>query len=172
VYRQSRPGAVTERATGDIDFDLEAAVHKTQRHEYLGQPGELVRLATVTHNGGRVRVTLDGEDLGDVRTFSLPSEPGRDRHLHIDLAGPLGASCGIGISVVDGGTDGDFLLCQPLNPTPFSDYAFNVASEESVAAFGALVGIAPRAVERKAKAKKRKSTKPGAKKSKKAKRGR
>ena len=148
-------------------------MHKIQRHEYIGQPGELVRVATVTHNGGRVRVSLDGEDVGNVRTFSLPSAPGEDRHLHIDLAGPLGASCGIGISVVDGGTDGDFLLCQALNPVPFSDYTFKVAAAESVAAFGALIGIAPQAAgaEREAKAPGRKSSQPGAKTSKKAKTG-
>ena len=117
-------------------------MHRIQRHEYVGQPGELVRVATITHGGGRVRLTLDGQDLGNVRTFSLSNAGAPDRNLHIDLAGPLGASCGVGISVVDGGSDGDFLLCQAFNPLPSSDYTFKVAAAASVTAFGVLKGSA------------------------------
>lgn len=133
-------------------------MHRIQRHEYVGQPGELVRIATITQGGGRVRLTVDGQDIGNVRSFSLPNAPAPDRHLRIDLAGPLNASCGVGISTVDGGTDGDFLLCQAFNPLPSSDYTFKVASLASVAAFGALKGIAPRPAGKKVKKAPRKST--------------
>ena len=138
-------------------------MHRIQRHEYVGQPGELVRVATITQGGGRVRLTLDGQDIGNVRSFSLPNAPAPDRHLRIDLAGPLNASCGVGISTVDGGSDGDFLLCQAFNPLPSSDYTFKVASLASVAAFGALKGIALPAAVKKAKKATRKAPKMKAK---------
>ena len=128
-------------------------MHKIQRREYVGQPGEVVRVETAIQNGGRVRVELDGQDLGNVRTFSLPNAPAPDRNLRINLAGPLNASCGVGISTVDGGTDPDFLLCQAFNPAPSSAYVFKVAPASSVAAFGAIKGLAPaRAAKRARKA--------------------
>lgn len=117
-------------------------MHRIQRHEYVGQPGESVRVTTITHGGGRVRLTLDGQDLGSVRTFPLSNAGAPDRNLKIELAGPLGASCGVGIAVVDSGTDGDFLLCQAVNPMPSSDYTFKVAASASVTAFGVLKGSA------------------------------
>lgn len=121
-------------------------MHRIKRNTYVGQPGELVQVTTITHNGGRVRLLLDGNDLGNTRRFSLPRGAGAQRDLRIDLAGPVGASCGIGIAPVDGGTDGDFLLCQPFNPQPGSDYSFQVAGEASVVAFGSLKATSARAV--------------------------
>jgi hypothetical protein len=118
-------------------------VHRIKMNTYLGQPGEAVQVTTATHGGGRVRVALDGQDLGATRTFTLPDTPGEQAAVHIDLAGPLGASCGVGISPVDGGTDGDFLLCQAFNPMPAGDYSFQVGSAAGVKAFGALRGVPP-----------------------------
>jgi hypothetical protein len=118
-------------------------MHRIMRNTYVGAPGEAAQVATIVHAGGQIRLLLDGQDLGNNRVFSLPGVLGQQRHLHIDLAGPIGASCAVGISTVDGGTDGDLLLCQPLNPQPAGDYFFQVAAPAAVNAFAALRGLIP-----------------------------
>lgn len=132
-------------------------MHRITRNTYVGTPGEVVQVATIVHAGGQIVLTLDGQNLGTSRVFSLPAAAGQQRHLHIDLAGPIGASCAVGISTVDGGTDGDLLLCQPLNPQPAGDYSFSVAVPAAVTAFGALKGIAPAAAPAPAKPRKRRT---------------
>ncbi|MEO7192085.1 MAG: hypothetical protein ABI051_13620 [Vicinamibacterales bacterium] len=129
-------------------------MHRLRSNVYVGQPGEAVGLSTAVHRGGQIVVTLDGEALSG-GSFTLPATAGHQVNLQIALAGPRGASCVVGISTVDnvdGGTDGDLLLCQPLTPAPVHRYSFSVASAAAVVSLGglrtrerpAVVGPAPR----------------------------
>src|SRR5213596_1607525 len=111
-------------------------MHRLESRTYIGQPGETVSLTTQVDGGGQVGVTVDGQDLGAGRQFSLPPNPGDGVKLQIALVGPLGASCVVGIAVVDDGSDGDLLMCQAHNPAPVHFYTF------AVAAVGALARLA------------------------------
>jgi hypothetical protein len=55
--------------------------------------------------------------------------------LQITLFGPDGATCVVGISTVDGGADGDLLICQAVNPPPSHFYSFTVAPASAMTAF-------------------------------------
>ena len=83
-------------------------------------------------------VTLDGQPISANGSFSLPAAAGSQNTLQIALAGPIGASCVVAISTVDGGMDGDFLMCQPLAPAPVHLYTFMAATESAVTAFAAV----------------------------------
>ena len=102
---------------------------------YVGQPNETVSLTTQVAAGGQITVTLDGQPIPGDTQFRLPSSPGTPCVLQVSLFGPIGASCAVGLAVVDGGTDGDFLLCQVHNPAPVHVYTFGVASAASVKTF-------------------------------------
>ena len=117
-------------------------MHRLDAGTYLGEPGETVTLTTEVDGGGQVRVTLDGQDIGDTRQFTLPADPGDRSTLRIALAGPLGATCVVTIAVVDGTTDGDFLICQPHEPAPVHTYTFDAAAKAVIAKFAIAIGAA------------------------------
>ena len=94
---------------------------------YLSELAETVTLTTQVDGGGRVRVTLDGQDLVDTGQFTLAARS-NDRSTSRLAAGPLGATCVVTIAVVDGSTDGDFLMCQAHDPAPDHTYTFDAAA--------------------------------------------
>lgn len=117
-------------------------MHRLGAGTYLGELEETATLTTEVDGGGQVRVTLDGEDMVDAREFTLPSDPGDRSTLRIALAGPLGATCVVTIAVVDGITDGDFLICQAHEPAPVHTYTFDAAAKAVIAKFAIAIGAA------------------------------
>jgi hypothetical protein len=117
-------------------------MHRVDAGNYIGEPGEQATLATELDGGGQVRVTLDNQDTGATRQFTLGANPGDRRTLRIALAGPLGATCVVTIAAVDGTTDGDFLICQPHDPAPVHTYTFDAAAKVAIAKFAIAVGAA------------------------------
>ena len=109
-------------------------MHRLESRTYVGQPDEKVTVTTQLHGGGQVDVMVNGQSIGASGQFALPATPGDRVKMQITLIGPLGASCVVGIATVDGGTDGDFLLCQTHNPAPVNFYTFSVAAAEAVRA--------------------------------------
>jgi hypothetical protein len=102
-------------------------MHRIDSRTYVGQPNETVTLTTQVSSGGQVSVIVDGRDIGAARRFSLPATDGDRVRFQIALGGPLGSTCVVTISPVDGGTDGDFLMCQAHNPAPVNVYWCSVA---------------------------------------------
>ena len=115
-------------------------MHRVDAGTYIGEPGDPATLAADVDGGGQVRVTLDNQDTGATRQFTLGANPGDRRTLRIALAGPLGATCVVTIAVVDGTTDGDFLICQPHDPAPVHTYTFDAAAKAAIAKFAIAVG--------------------------------
>jgi hypothetical protein len=101
-------------------------MQRLQSRTYVGKPRETVSLQTTVGGGGQVRITVGGQPVAGGQ-FQLPGTAGATARMQIALAGPQGASCVVGISVVDGGSDTDFLLCSVFNPLPVSFYDFSVA---------------------------------------------
>lgn len=113
-------------------------MHRITDRTYVGVPNETATLSTQVGAGGQVSVTLDGTTLPANGAFTLPATPGTPSVLQIALVGPLGATCAVGIATVDGGTDGDFLMCQVHSPAPVHFYTFSCAARAGVAAFAAI----------------------------------
>ena len=113
-------------------------MHKVDSRTYIGQPNETVSLTTQLGGGGQISVVVDGQDLGGGRRFPLPPDPGDRVKLQIMLVGPLGATCVVSISTVDGASDGDFLMCQAHNPAPVNFYTCSVAQPSALTAFAKL----------------------------------
>lgn len=118
-------------------------MHRVDSRTYIGKPNETVTLTTKVSGGGVVAVVVNGEDIGAARTFSLPPTPGERVKFQISLMGPLGADVVVSIAVVDGGLDGDFLMCQPHNPAPVNFYTCSVGVTESIDALAEIRGLAP-----------------------------
>jgi hypothetical protein len=118
-------------------------VHRLRSNTYVGEPAEVVSLTTTVDGGGQIKVTLDGRDLGGAKSFTLPPASGGQATLQIALAGPLGAACVVEIKTVDGGSDGDLLLCQALTPAPVHLYSFSVAGAVAVNALAGVRGLSP-----------------------------
>lgn len=112
-------------------------MHRVTSRTYVGQPSEMATLTTQVDGGGQITVTLEGQPIPANTQFPLPPTAGGHETLRILLVGPIGASCAVGIATVDGGTDGDFLMCQPHNPAPVNSYSFSAASQAGVVAFAA-----------------------------------
>jgi hypothetical protein len=93
---------------------------------YVGQPREVVTVTTQVSLGGQAAVIVNGVDMGPQARFPLPPDPGDRIKWQVALMGPLGATCVVGITVVDGGSDGDFLICQAHNPAPVHFYTGSV----------------------------------------------
>ena len=117
-------------------------MHRLGAGTYLGELEETVTLTTELDGGGQVRVTLDGEDMVDAREFTLPADSGERGTLQIKLTGPLGATCVVTIAVVDGTTDGDFLICQTHEPKPVHTYTFDATAKAVIAKFAIAIGAA------------------------------
>ena len=137
-------------------------MHRISLRTYVGQPNEVVSLSTDPDAGGQVSATLDGRPIPPNSQFQLSASPGSQSSLQVSLVGPLGASCVVGLSVVDGSSDGDFLLCQTHNPAPVHFYNIGVAAATAVARFGTTKGVkgakgvaAPRAAKPRGKARRK-----------------
>lgn len=139
-------------------------MHRIDSRTYVGQPDETVTLTTQVAGGGQVSVIVDGHDIGAARQFSLPASAGARVRLQIALLGPLGATCVVTIAVVDGATDGDFLMCQAHNPAPVNSYSCSVVPVTALVSLAAARGLpaaaaraaAPRAALKSARTPKRK----------------
>lgn len=118
-------------------------MHRVESRTYVGQPNEIVTLTTQVSGGGQVSVIVNGQDIGAARQFPLPGTAGDRVKFQVALMGPLGASCVVTISTVDGGSDGDFLMCQAHNPAPVNFYTCSVAAAMALRAFGVTRGLPP-----------------------------
>ena len=101
---------------------------------YAGVPGETVTVSTDVAGSGAVTVMIDGATVGEDPTFVFKANPGDETHMSIVLVGAVGDSCVVGISEVNGASDGDLLLCQSLDPAPIHRYRFIVVAAAAVAA--------------------------------------
>jgi hypothetical protein len=126
-------------------------MHRVSTRTYVGQPNEMVRVTTQVTGGGQAEMRVNGVRFGAGGQFALPATPGTITGMQIGLIGPVGASCVVGITVVDGGQDGDFLVCQPHNPAPVNSYTFSVAQVSAVDAFAAIRGLKPASAKGKKK---------------------
>jgi hypothetical protein len=109
-------------------------MHQLQNRTYAGAPGEMVAVETEVAGGGDVTVVVDGVEVNDDPSFPLKPNPGDETHMRVSLIGANGDSCVVRISEVDGGTDGDLLLVQSLDPAPIHTYRFIVAPATAMAA--------------------------------------
>ena len=107
-------------------------MHLLEARTYAGAPGETVTVSTETEGGGAVTVTIDGVKVSEDPTFRLKLDSGDETHMHVGLVGAVGDSCVVDISEVDGGSDGDLLLCQSLDPAPIHKYRFIVTATASL----------------------------------------
>src|SRR5688572_11841387 len=117
----------------------ERAMHRVQSRTYVGKPRETVSVQTTVGDGGQVRITVGGQPVTGGQ-FQLPTTAGATASLLIALAGPQGPSCVVGISIVDGGSDTDFLPCSVFNPLPVNFYDFSVAPAAVVTTLTAAMG--------------------------------
>ena len=123
-------------------------MHRLESRTYVGQPNENVTVTTQLHGGGQVDVMVNGQSIGASGQFSLPGTAGERVKMQITLIGPLGASCVVGVATVDGGTDGDFLLCQTHNPAPVNFYTFSVAAAAAIRAIVTTKAAKPKAAKK------------------------
>jgi len=107
-------------------------MHLLEARTYAGAPGETVTVSTDVEGGGAVTVTLDGVRVSEDPTFKLKLNSGDETHMHVGLVGAVGDACVVDISEVDGGSDGDLLLCQSLDPAPIHRYRFIVTARGSL----------------------------------------
>lgn len=129
-------------------------MHRVDSRTYVGQPNEVATFTTQVAGGGQVGVIVNGQDVGAARQFPLPPTAGSRVKFQVALMGPLGATCVVTISTVDGGSDGDFLMCQAHNPAPVNFYTCSVAAAPSLTALAAARRLQP-APKAKKKAKKK-----------------
>jgi hypothetical protein len=125
-------------------------MHELHSRSYIGEPNELVSVKTTVHEGGQAGITVGGQQLAG-NQFRLPSTAGASVRMQVALVGPQGASCVVEISVVDGKSAVDFLLCSAFNPAPVVFYDCSVAAAAAVGTFAtakntAAVAAAPAAV--------------------------
>jgi hypothetical protein len=128
-------------------------MHRVDSRTYVGQPNETVTLTTSLSGGGQVSVIVNGQDIAAVRQFALSANPGDRVKFQVALMGPLGASCVVIISPVDGASDGDFLMCQAHNPAPVNFYTCSVAAVPALNALGLARGVVRTAQPKKHKKK-------------------
>jgi hypothetical protein len=133
-------------------------MHRVGDRRYVGGPGETVTVTTQVAGGGQESRDVDGQPLVG-NQFPLPGVGGT-RRLRITLVGPVGASSVVGIGVVDGGQDGDLLLCQPHDPAPVQFYDFAVAPKAAMESLARIRRVVAEKVKEPPAAKTRKTRKP------------
>ncbi len=101
-------------------------MHKIGINDYSGAPSEQVTVTATVAGSATVNFLLDGLPQGSNSPFSfnLPSAAGQSSRLSVTLVGAVGDTCIVNISVVDGGSDTDFLACRATNPFPVENYHF------------------------------------------------
>jgi hypothetical protein len=124
-------------------------MHLLQARTYAGEPGETVTVDTEVEGGGHATVVIDGVEVEADPRFTLKATPGDETHMRIALFGAVGESCVVKISEVDGGSDGDLLLCQTLDPAPIHLYRFIVASAAAVRSLSRSAPVRGRAAARR-----------------------
>ena len=131
-------------------------MHRIESRSYVGQSREVVTITTRVTGGGQAVVIVDGVDMGQQADFQLPNNPGDRIKWQVALMGPLGATCVVGIAVVDGSADGDFLICQAHNPAPVHFYTCSVIQAPEMRALRGIrrIKIAGKARGRKTAARK------------------
>jgi len=123
-----------------------------QPRTYAGQPHESVTVDTEVEGGGRITVLVDGVDVGEDPVFQLKSNPGDETQVRIALFGAVGESCVVQIREVNGGSDGDLLLCQISDPAPVHFYRFIVTAPRAIAALERVAASPQPGIERAAPA--------------------
>jgi hypothetical protein len=113
---------------------------------YVGKPNEMVTVTTQPSGGGQSSVILNGAPVGPSALFPLPATAGAQQIFQVALTGPLGATCVVSITVVDGGSDGDFLMCQGHNPAPVNTYSCSVAAVAVLDRLAQARGMQPETV--------------------------
>ena len=111
-----------------------SVMHLLENRTYAGAPGETVVVETEVEGGGAVTIVIDGVQVDEDPTFNLKPNPGDEIHMRVALFGAVGESCVVRIRNVDGGSDGDLLLCQSLDPAPIHRYRFIVTPASAVSA--------------------------------------
>lgn len=109
-------------------------MHRLEIGTYAGAPREIAALTLNVAGSAQVRVAVDGVDIGPERAVELKSAPGEQTQVQVALFGAVGDSCVVGWSKVDGGIDGDLLVCQPHDPAPIHFYTFIVVQQASLKA--------------------------------------
>jgi hypothetical protein len=115
------------------------SMHRLENRVFAAEPNEAVIYET-DPDGGAVRVQIDGVEAEHNGTFALSPTPGDQRQLTVTLFGESGTTCFVGIRTVDGGVDGDLLVCQPHDPAPVHFYRFIVVPPKALATISALTG--------------------------------
>ena len=128
-------------------------MQRVDSRTYVGRPNETVTVTTQPSGGGQSSVILNGVPVGPSAQFPLPATPGAQQMFQVALTGPLGATCVVGIAVVDGG-EGDFLICQAHNPAPVNSYSCSVAAMAELARLAEVRGVQPAAPAARRSAKK------------------
>ena len=115
-------------------------MHRLENRVYAVDPGETVRFGTRPNGSAAVRVQVDGVEASENGSFIVSGTPGDQSQLTISLFGAPGTTCVVGIADVDGGTDGDMLVCQSHDPAPVHFYRFIVVQPHAMATMNALLG--------------------------------
>ncbi len=102
-------------------------MHRIDTRTYVGRPGEDVTVTTSVNDGGQASVIVNGVDMGPQAQFQLPAAAGDLIRWQIGLTGPRGATCVVATTVVDDGSDPDFLMCQEHTPAPVHFYTGSAA---------------------------------------------
>jgi hypothetical protein len=118
-------------------------MHRLENRIYAGGSGESVTLTLTVRQSGTLVVALDEVDIGANRSFALKPNPGDETRMSITLFGPAGETCVVSVATVDGGRDGDLLVCQPHDPAPTHFYRFIVADPGTLAALGLTRAAGP-----------------------------
>lgn len=115
-------------------------MHRLENRVYAADPNEPVRYGTRPDGSAAVRVQVDGVDVAENGSFTVSGTPGDQRQLTVSLFGESGTTCVVGLADVDGGIDGDMLVCQPHDPAPVHFYRFIVVQSGAMATLNALLG--------------------------------
>ena len=107
-------------------------MHRLASLEYAGQPGEQATVSAQVGGSGAVVIKVDGVAQNNPAQFALKPNAGDRTEMIITLVGAVGETCVVQISTVDGGSDGDFLMCQVHDPRPEHTYNFHVAPAQAI----------------------------------------
>jgi hypothetical protein len=113
-------------------------MHRVANLTYAGEPGELSTVMAQVAGSGVATIKVDGVPQSNPAQFALKPNAGDQSEMRITLVGAVGETCVVQISTVDGGSDGDFLMCQVTDPRPEHSYTFLVAPAQTIAQLAAI----------------------------------